>query len=354
MKYRMLWAAATTGLAIHLAGLGWDVYRHSSDSSLAEREDVLSLANPSHAMIIAGMAIVAVALLGMAVIWMNDRKFAGNGPVGLALRSVALPVIGLSAAGIVWLASTSEDHSHTHEHDDATVLAHLDSHIAVTDASGGAGAESAAHDHSGTTAGAAAGTETMGEASAHTHGAEVAVSSAQLKAADAFVAELKAHTAQFQDVRAAMADGYVQITQDLPGIAAHFIRLDYQHDGHEMDPDRPEVLLYTKRLDGNWKLVGAMMLAENVSSTPPSYFGALDAWHFHENLCFTAGSQVSVTASQAECKNGLFVKQTAYQMHVWLTGEESGIFAHDYAPISPGAFPPATKPAAEEFRVQAR
>src|SRR4029079_7360764 len=110
--------------------------------------------------------------------------------------------------------------------------------------------------------------EVMGDGSAHTHRSEVPISASQVSAASAFITELKAHTAQYQDVRAALADGYVQITQDLPGIAAHFIRLDYQHDGHEMDPDRPEVLLYTKRLDGQWRLVGAMMLAETVEDNP--------------------------------------------------------------------------------------
>ena len=58
-------------------------------------------------------------------------------------------------------------------------------------------------------------------------------------------------------------------------------------------------------------------------------------------------------ASAAECVGGSFSARGAYQMHVW-TEPGGGVFAHDYAPISPGAFPAATRPAATELRVQAR
>ena len=92
MKYRMLWAGAAAGLAIHFLGLGWDVYRHSSDSTLAQRESVLALSNPSHLMIVVGMAIVAAALLGMAAVWMSDHEVGGAGLSGVMLRGVALPV----------------------------------------------------------------------------------------------------------------------------------------------------------------------------------------------------------------------------------------------------------------------
>jgi hypothetical protein len=150
----------------------------------------------------------------------------------------------------------------------------------------------------------------------------------------------------------ALANGYIQITQDLPGIAAHFIRLDYQRDGRQMDPERPEVLLYTKRLNGSWQLVGAMFLAEGVTAEPPSYFGPLDAWHYHENLCFV-GSAVRVTSSQAECP-GLFTARTPWQLHVWTVPTAGGVFAHDMPEIAPGAYPGAVLPAAQELRLQGR
>ena len=368
MKYRMLWAGAAAGLAIHFLGLGWDVYRHSSDSTLAQRESVLALSNPSHLMIVVGMAIVAAALLGMAAVWMSDHEVGGAGLSGVMLRGVALPVIASVSGGSIWLASRAEDSGHehgtmaAHEHAPGTPADHAHeltgpgtqdaAAFLVARAEKGVARSSDGHDHSATS-GANSSDDVMGEGNKHTHGVEVDVTAGQLAAAASFVQDVEASTAKYSDVRDALADGYLQVTQDLPGIAAHFVRLDYRADGHEMDPERPEVLLYTKRLDGNWRLVGAMFMAETVSDTPPQYFGALDVWHRHENLCFLPGARVKTASSAVDCVGGVFQARGAYQMHVWVV-PGGGIFAHDFPLISPGEFPPATVPAASELRVQAR
>lgn len=354
MRYRALWLGAVAGLAIHFAGLGWDVYRHASDATLAQREDVLSLANPSHLMIVAGTGLVAVCLLGIGVVWMHERRFGGEGLAGSVLRGAGLPMLGLAAAGSIWLASRADDAGHNHAlaHDHAAghgVVA-LDPPLArVVGAAAADRLASASHSHDALAPG---GEDPMGEGSAHHHHEEVQVTAAQLEAAAMFVSALRASIAPYEDIRRAMADGYIQITQDLPGIAAHFIRLDYQRDGRQMDPERPEVLLYTKRLDGTWRLVGAMFLAEAVTEEPPSYFGALDAWHYHENLCFV-GNGVRVTASGQECP-GVFTPRTPWQLHVWTFPTAGGVFAHDMPEISPGPFAGAALPAAQELRPQAR
>jgi hypothetical protein len=317
-------------------------------------------------MIVVGMAIVAVSLLGMAATWMNERQLGGQGLPGVVVRGVALPVIAVVASGSIWLASTAEDsgHAHTsdlaHDHAPGTPEDHLhdstgpgtqDSPAFLLAKNLQSGiASDAGHVHP-TTGGAAAEEESMGEGNSHTHGTEVPASAEQLLAAGQFAMEVKASTEKYTDIRVAMAAGYVQITQDLPGIAAHFIRGDWQHDGRELDPNYPETLLYSKRLDGNWRLVGVMFLAETVSDSPPSYFGPLDVWHRHENLCFVSGGRVTTAASAGQCP-GVFVAKTAYQMHVWVVPGGTGVFAHDYEPISPGAFPGATIAAASELRVQ--
>jgi hypothetical protein len=339
------------GLALHLTGLGWDIYRHSRDATLAQREDVLSLTNPSHLMIVAGTAIVAACLLGIAVVWMNERRVGGDGLFGAVFRGAGLPLIGVAVAGSILLASRADsgDHPHAAEH------AHDPSALVAQDRDNGTGASGAspdghAHAHAGSGTAAPADPGAMDEGSAHQHHDEVPVTAEQLAAAATFVAELKATIAPYEDIRRAMGDGYIQITQDLPGIAAHFIRLDYQRDGREMDPQRPEVLLYTKRLDGTWRLVGAMFLAEQVAEEPPSYFGPLDVWHYHENLCFV-GNGVRVAASREQCP-GLFTARTPWQLHVWTVPTKGGVFAHDMPEIAPGAFPGASLPAAQELRLQ--
>lgn len=352
MRYRALWAGAVAGMTIHLAGLGWDVYRHSRDVTLAQREDVLSLGNPSHLMIVVGTAIVAACLLGVAVAWLNERRIGGEGLLGAMLRGAGMPAVGVVAAGSIWLASQTDGGSHTHDslhvHPSASVVV-LDPAIAraVDPLVAARFATTAGHSHGATSSG-----EPLDAESAGHHHDEIPVTAEQLAAAAAFVAELREAIASYEDIRVALAAGYVQITQDLPGIAAHFIRLDYQRDGHEMDPARPEVLLYTKRLDGTWRLVGAMFLAEGVTEEPPSYFGPLDAWHFHENLCFV-GAAVRTVNRREECP-GVFTPRTPWQLHVWTFPTSGGVFAHDMPEITPGAYPGAVLPAAQDLSVRAR
>lgn len=342
MKYTLLWSSAAAGVVLHLGGLGWDVYLHSKDSTLAAREGVITLDNPSHILVLVGMALTGAAVLGVALSWMYDRGFGGSGLRGLVFRSAVFPSVALMAAGSIWLASLAEDEG-GHAHTEAAATDDHD-HAAQPLVSAGAGAAADEHKHEDTA-------DPMGEGNAHTHGTEVAVTPAQLAAANSFVTQVKASTAKYEDIRVAMADGYTQITQDLPGIAAHFIKPAYTADASIMDPTKPEFLLYTKRLDGNWRLVGAMFYGGPGTGPAPSYFGPLDAWHLHENLCFAASGVKSV-GSQAEC-NGLFVRKTNWQLHVWTVEDAEGVFAHDYKKIAPGPFPGATRRADQEFAVRA-
>jgi hypothetical protein len=361
MKYPLLWAGAILGVALHLLGLGWDAYLHAKDSTLAGREGVFTLANPSHALIIAGLGLTAICVMGVAVLWTNERRVGGTGRLATTLRMLTVPALGAAAAGSIWLATLAEDQSaeaHAHLHA-ASDTAHDDSahtipaQVAINPASAGsAGAAADDHSHPATTA---AGTTRTAQGGPHFHDGQTEVKSSpdQLMAASAFYQKVKASIAKYEDIRVAMAAGFVQVTQDLPAIAAHFYNPQFNTDGILMDPDKPENLLYSKRMDGTWKLVGAMFASEKVTDAPPTFFGPLDVWHRHEDLCFK-GSNVSVTASAAECVGGNFVKFTSWEMHVWTAPGADSVFGHDFPPINPGKFAPASRPAAQEFQVRAQ
>ena len=185
MNYRALWALAVAGLAIHFAGLGWDVYQHSTDSTLAAREDVLSLSNPSHVLIVSGMAIVAAALLGMAALWMNQRQFGGAGLLGGVVRGGALPVIVAAAAGAIWLASTAEDSGHDH------TAADLDHHpvAVVQDAAANPPGDDGHTHETAASANSAANPLAAAAAEDHAHALEVAATAEQMVAAGQFALE---------------------------------------------------------------------------------------------------------------------------------------------------------------------
>ncbi len=94
-----------------------------------------------------------------------------------------------------------------------------------------------------------------------------------------------------------------------------------------------------------------MFTSEQVTDEPPSFFGPLDVWHRHENLCFPSGGRVTVTSEAADCP-GLFVPVTPWNLHVWTVEGRTGVFAHDLDLIDPGPHPPAALPAAIELRLQ--
>ena len=332
-----------------------DAYLHSRDATLAAREGIFTLANPGHVLIFAGFSLTAASMMGIALVWLKERRLGGNGPVARVLRTTALPLMALAAAGTIWTLSLGEGSAmHTHSHDQAVVqfdtASGQPSAVAAVAADGHAHPAVATTNSVAQTSGLSA--NPMGEADGHSHGKEVPVTPEQLKGASDFYEKVKVSAVRFENVRDAMAAGYIQVTQDLPGIGAHFYNPLWSRDRIQMDPERPEVLLYTKRMDGNWRLVGFMFAGESVTDVPPSFFGPLDAWHRHENLCFTAIG-VTVTPNKAACA-GVFTAVTAWQIHVWTApGATTGAFAHDFPPISPGAFPPGTRAAAQDVLVRA-
>lgn len=357
-KYTLLWSAAAVGVILHIAGIGVDAYLHSHDATLAAREGIFTLANPGHVLILTGFSLTAASLIGAALVWLNGNRLGGESRFARVLRTATLPSMALAAAGTIWVLSLGEG-SATHVHSKNEAAVHIDSAPGESVAAAGATADGHAHaaapaTNSAATAAGAAAADPMGEGNKHTHGTELNITPDQLVAAAEFYSKVKASSARFENIRDAMAAGYIQVTQDLPGIAAHFYNPVWARDGRLMDPDRPEVLLYSKRLDGNWRLIGFMFSDEVVKDAPPSFFGALDVWHRHENLCFTAAG-VSIKASKEACVGGLFTPQTTWQMHVWTApGATTGVFAHDFPPISPGAFPAATRSAAQDIAVRAQ
>lgn len=105
-----LYSAGLGGL-LELVGLVWDATRHSHDPGLAAREDLFS-ADPSHALLIVGVALVAVGLaFEMLSIGLRVRRLRGEAVVVAALL---IALLGANA-GVAFVTSSTaptDDHGH--------------------------------------------------------------------------------------------------------------------------------------------------------------------------------------------------------------------------------------------------
>ena len=140
----------------------------------------------------------------------------------------------------------------------------------------------------------------------------------------------------------AAAAGYIQVTQYLPGIGAHWIKPQYVLD-QTLDPTKPEILLYSSN-SPDAVVVGVSYLEQgSADDTPDGLAGPNDVWHFHEGLCNVARIVVPVPEPKTEnCEavggrqrnigGGGAATQKLWMMHAWVVpGWESpwGLFSSE-------------------------
>jgi hypothetical protein len=104
---------ASAGSAMQLVGLSWDSIQHHLDPSLVEREDVFSLANPSHLLLMLGLGLTVFGLVAVLIVG-NERR---AGSIGRRFRrnlaGVTLTVL-FGTTSIVGLATGGIDGRHEH------------------------------------------------------------------------------------------------------------------------------------------------------------------------------------------------------------------------------------------------
>ncbi|HWO94714.1 MAG TPA: hypothetical protein VNL92_08115 [Dehalococcoidia bacterium] len=296
------------GIIIELTGLGIDGFLHRVDEGLAS-EELVSL-NVGHLLLGIGMALVA----GGSALWLTAQ---------LARRSSSWIVTIAPSIGILWLAIAAGAFALQAEtHDDTETVA---SNHAHTDEPGPSDVVRETDDHHGTDAPPLVSNSPPRGAGANAvHGshASVPVSQEDLSLLNEQIAEAEEVALKYRDLRDALADGYVQTTQDLPGIAAHFVRPDLLADG-EFDPAQPEMLLYSFR-DGAWRFVGLSYAMPQAASAaePEGFATSLDTWHYHNALCFRSGAVVRAGGSSTQCEalGGRFSPKTPWMNHVWVGG----------------------------------
>jgi hypothetical protein len=156
-------------------------------------------------------------------------------------------------------------------------------------------------------------------------------SPAQLQRAEALLTATIAAIKRFQTPQQAYAAGYRSIGDSVTG-DEHYVNWSYGDDGHVLDPQRPESVVYEYR-DGRQTAV-AMMYALPIGSSfadVPDVGGALTQWHVHNNLCLTEDKQhrvvSGITSSNGKCPPGTSKAGNTPMLHVWVVPNPCGPFA---------------------------
>lgn len=128
----------------------------------------------------------------------------------------------------------------------------------------------------------------------------------------------------YQNINVAMAAGYVQATQFVPGQGRHMVKSSLYDT--TFDPAMPEGLLYEPdpSTPGGWRLGGAlyvMPIAQN-PILPDGFPGTDDAWHYHDFLCFypdPGGGTYVTLDSQSVCTSneGTYLTNVGWLLHLW-------------------------------------
>jgi hypothetical protein len=296
------------GVGLLLAGLAWDIALHSSGEALSS-EDLFAVDNPGHLVLGIGLALI-IAGTALALFDAQPRLRAFSLP---SLAAVALITF---ASAVLSYGLTVGGEGHSHDTLDANLPTEEEIRQQLRDS--GLSEEDIA----------------LVETSRHDHieNVDLALSAAEVVALGKEIETSMAVAARYQSIETAIAEGYVQITQDLPLIGAHYLNLDYSSDGI-FDLERPEMLIYHFE-NGAWRLYGLSYLSAVLGvegEVPPTGFtGPYDVWHWHEGWCFTLKGARKSDGSDCKQPIEFYAARTGYMVHVWSVENPSGVFSHSH------------------------
>jgi hypothetical protein len=331
------------GVFMLLIGLGWDAALHKADPDLAAREGIFTLTNPGHVLFAGGIGLAVFGLF-LRILFVQQaggffrRYLPAAGLVGLSVVSLALGASsegGLTGGGGHDHDETVFVHEEGDEHTEAEHAAALESGETFgSEEQTTAHVDGEEHETVAQQVAVAAGDNEQGR---HDAGHEIPMTLADWTVLQEQVAAARNATEKYKDIAVAEADGYVQITQFIPGLGMHMVRFGFGDS--VFDPAKPSQLLYEPSEDGTgWVLVGVAysqpVIDENVP--PEGFAGPLDVWHYHTNLCFGSwGVRLADDKADCDLSGGVYVARTGWLAHFWIYKDSpEGMFSHENSLVS--------------------
>ena len=298
------------GAGINLAALvGWVMAKTSGISFIdgLEIDEAPQFADSTAA---AFAAVVVIAALA-ALVWNKPQPWFGSlAFTGVALVTAVITAFAMVAAG-----------SHNHAHGAAGGHTHATGTAAHSHASGAGG--------SGGHTSAVVPPKEYDPKKPIDLGGVPGVTPEQQARAENLIAVTLLRLPKYSDYHVAERDGFVSIGDAVTG-DEHFVKQAYFDDGHILDPDYPESLVYKPHPDGTKTLAAAMyMLPPDTKwSQIPDVGGPLTQWHIHDNLCFTTDGKVAgLTKADGTCDPPLVKVVNSPMIHVWIQKHPCGPFA---------------------------
>lgn len=150
----------------------------------------------------------------------------------------------------------------------------------------------------------------------------------QVAYAEALIADTEAALERYRNPGILPLLGFTWILDGTaPDGYQHWVNLGWFGDGHELDPDYPESLVFRNTADGPVLEAAMYMLPWGYDLTNiPDDIAWLPGWHVHDNLCFDANGRIVGIAENGVCETG-FLVVTPPMIHVWTVDTPCGRFA---------------------------
>jgi len=148
---------------------------------------------------------------------------------------------------------------------------------------------------------------------------------AQAAAAQALADATKAATARYARLADAVAAGYV-LPRNAHGPDVHMENPAFKKDGRDLDPERPETLVFAIE-GGRATLLGVVYVMERAGIPAPQPGGPITRWHAH-NICLSAlPPGFGIVSPFGSCPVLAVNLTTPEMMHVWVVDNPGGPFA---------------------------
>jgi hypothetical protein len=143
--------------------------------------------------------------------------------------------------------------------------------------------------------------------------------------ADRLAAATRAATIRYARLADAIAAGY-ELPKPGVGPDVHMENKAFRADGHVLDPQRPETLVYAIE-GGRATLLGVVFVMDRAGRPGPEPGGPITRWHAH-NICLTLlPPGFGVVSPFGTCPALSINVTTPEMMHVWVVENPSGWFA---------------------------